>query len=101
MITLLEFNGKIIITVPVGSPVLHGDIQSNGMPMLRRYTYNRISMIETIVKNEGLSINSSFYFSNNFEDWYETDIEISKEKYYTAINPFTPNSIWAFNVTKS
>jgi hypothetical protein len=51
MITLLSKDGKIIITVPAGQPILSGDINpGNKMPFLRRYDEMRIKLIEKATK---------------------------------------------------
>lgn len=101
MMTLLKDSGKIIITVPCGQPIMSGDINpGNKMPFLRRYDSVRIQLIEDLVKNRGFGIEHVFYYSENFNDWFETDVSISTQQYSQANNPYTPNMIWGFTISK-
>ena len=103
MIALLSSNpdAKIIITVPAGQPILSGDLNpGNRMPMLRRYDYGRIQLVEEMLKSMSMTISNTFYCSENFNDWYETDIQITHPQYYQAANPYSPNIIWAFTINK-
>jgi hypothetical protein len=98
---LVDDKSKVIITVPVGSPVMHGDVNENNlMPFLRRYDLNRIKMIRKFVGELGYRMEEEFYYSDNFNDWYSTDESISSIKYNTSNNAFTPNIIWAFTILK-
>ncbi len=102
MITLLHKNpkSKIIITVPAGQPIMMGDMNDNNkMPMLRRYDTNRIRHIHKMLDSLNVKIEETFYYSENFNDWYETDISITDIKYFRIHNPYTPNMIWAFTIT--
>lgn len=102
MITLLKKNAdsKIIITVPAGQPILSGDINpGNKMPFLRRYDDTRINIIEGIVQKHNLNIASTYYYSENFNDWFESEISICSPSYAHASNPYSPNIIWAFTVS--
>lgn len=101
MITLLSDNpkSKIVITVPVGQPICSGDINpSNRMPFLRRYDDLRINLIETLVRDLNIQIESKYYFSENFVDWYETDVSIAQPEKFKHTNPYSPNVIWAFTL---
>jgi hypothetical protein len=102
MVKLLSAAGKIIITVPCGNPVLSGDCDSlTTMPFLRRYDYLRISKIKELVTNLGCHLKESFYYSENFVDWLEAGIEISHPQNISLHNPYSPNIIWAFTITKT
>jgi hypothetical protein len=99
MITLLNKDGKIIITVPAGQPILSGDINpGNKMPFLRRYDEMRIKLIEQLVNKNGMKIENTFFYSENFNDWFESDMIITSPQYAQANNPYTPNMIWAFTL---
>jgi hypothetical protein len=103
MITMLKDSerSKIIITVPAGQPILAGDINpGNKMPFLRRYDQVRISIIEALVNKNRLKIKNTFFYSENFNDWFESDSSITSPQYISANNPYTPNMIWAFTITK-
>lgn len=90
---------KIIITVPGGQPILSGDINpGNKMPFLRRYDEQRIRLIGDVVSKNNLSIDSKFFYSENFNDWFEGDISLTSEKYSHINNPYSPNIIWAFTI---
>jgi hypothetical protein len=99
MITLLNKDGKVIITVPAGQPILSGDINpGNKMPFLRRYDDMRIKLIEQMVNKNGMKIENTFFYSENFNDWFESDSVITTPQYSQANNPYTPNMIWAFTL---
>ena len=107
MITLLDQKptSKIIITVPAGPPVLSGDLNfeeepGNLMPKLRRYDMLRIDLIKRMLEEDGLNLSESFYYSENFKDWFETDISITTPQYTHVHNSVTPNVIWAFTITR-
>jgi len=104
MIGLLKDNkeAKIIITVPAGQPILSGDINpGNKMPFLRRYDHMRIELVKDIVQKHNLAITNTFYYSENFQDWFESDISITTPNYTQANNPYSPNIIWAFTISHS
>jgi hypothetical protein len=99
MITLLNKDGKIIITVPAGQPILSGDINpGNKMPFLRRYDEMRIKLIEQLINKNGMKIENTFFYSENFNDWFESDMVITTPQYSQNNNPYTPNMIWAFTL---
>lgn len=101
MIKLLNKNNnsKIIITVPAGQPILSGDINpGNKMPFLRRYDELRIKLIEQIAIKNNTKIESKFFYSENFNDWFESDISITSPQYAQANNPYSPNIIWGFTL---
>jgi hypothetical protein len=101
MIKLLNKNNnsKIIITVPAGQPILSGDINpGNKMPFLRRYDELRIKLIEQIAIKNNTKIESKFFYSENFNDWFESDISITSPQYTQANNPYSPNIIWGFTL---
>ena len=101
MVKLLAPTGKIIITVPCGNPVLSGDCDPvTTMPFLRRYDYLRIGKIKELIENLKCKLTESFYYSQNFVDWMEAEIEISHPQNIGLHNPFSPNVIWAFTITK-
>lgn len=103
MIKLLsdDEDAKIIITVPAGQPICSGDLNpGNRMPFLRRYDVARIDLIEQLVKYLNVDMKSTYYYSENFTDWYETDSSITRPESFSATNPFSPNAIWAFTITK-
>lgn len=104
MITLLDDsdNAKIIITVPAGQPIMSGDINpGNKMPFLRRYDCDRIQLIEQLAARNKCNIENTFYFSENFNDWFETSIEATTMQYASTNNPYSPNLIWAFTLQKN
>ena len=68
------------------------------MPFLRRYDEMRIKVIEGIALKNNMNIENTFFYSENFDDWFESDISITSPKYSQANNPFTPNMIWAFTL---
>lgn len=101
MIRLLDTDkdSKVIITVPGGAPILMGDINpGNKMPFLRRYDYTRIQLVSEVINKNKMTISNTFYYSENFNDWYETDISITSPTYLQSNNPYTPNIIWAFTL---
>jgi hypothetical protein len=99
MITVLNKDGKIIITVPAGQPILSGDINpGNKMPFLRRYDEMRINLIMDLANKNGMEIQNTFFYSENFNDWFESDKVITTPQYSQANNPYTPNMIWAFTM---
>ena len=103
MVTLLSdnSNAKIIITVPGGQPVLTGDINpGNKMPFLRRYDILRIKLIEEMLGSMKVNLKNTFYYSKDFVEWFESDISITDPQYFHANNPYTPNVIWAFTISK-
>lgn len=103
MIKLLSDNplAKIIITVPAGQPILSGDINmGNKMPFLRRYDFIRISLIKELINSMNAKITDKLFCTENFTEWFESDISITEGKYIFANNFSTPNMIWAFTITK-
>lgn len=103
MITLLDdsADAKIIITVPAGQPIMSGDINTgNKMPFLRRYDFDRIQLIEQLAIKNNCNIENTFYFSENFNDWFETDIVATTMQYASTNNSYSPNLIWAFTLQK-
>ena len=101
MITVLkkDESSKIIITVPAGQPILSGDINpGNKMPFLRRYDEMRINLIMDLANKHGMEIQNTFFYSENFNDWFESDKVITTPQYSQANNPYTPNMIWAFTM---
>jgi hypothetical protein len=103
MVTLLSNNpyAKIIITVPAGQPILTGDINmGNKMPFLRRYDILRINLIKEMLDSMKVNLNNTFFYSENFNDWFESDISITEPKYSHVNNAYTPNMIWAFTIKK-
>jgi hypothetical protein len=103
MVALLNDNpdAKIIVTVPGGQPVLTGDINpGNRMPFLRRYDILRINLIEEMLDSMKVSLSSTFYYSENFVEWFQGDISITSPYYAHANNAFSPNMIWAFTIKK-
>lgn len=104
MIKLLNKNpkSKIIVTVPAGQPMMSGDInENNKMPFLRRYDIVRIRHIHKMLNTLNVTLEETFYYSENFNEWYETDISITDLQYHQAHNPYTPNAIWAFVIKSS
>jgi hypothetical protein len=104
MITLLDNapKSKIIITIPAGQPIMSGDINpGNQMPFLRRYDFNRIQLITQLVTKNNCNIKNTFYFSEDFNNWFETSIESTTPEYASTNNPYSPNLIWAFILQKN
>ena len=102
MIGLLKKNkkAKIIITVPCGQPLYSGDLNTgNKMPMLRRYDIVRINLIKQLIQESNMSIKETFYITEDFETWYETDDSISTPQFAHLQNPYSPNGLWAFTIT--
>jgi hypothetical protein len=102
MIKLLNEKGsRIIITVPCGNPIFSGDCdEDTTLPFLRRYDYSRIQKIKTLVTNCGCEITDAFYYSENFNDWFEPSIDISHPSNTNMHNAFSPNAMWAFTIQK-
>lgn len=101
MIKLLAPTGKIIITVPCGPPVMSGDTNpESSTPFLRRYDLLRITKVKELVSKLNCKVVETFFYSQNFENWLTADIEISDPVHFSIHNPFSPNVIWAFTVTK-
>jgi hypothetical protein len=46
----------------------------------------------------GMKIENTFFYSENFNDWFESDMTITSPQYSQANNPYTPNMIWAFTM---
>ena len=116
MITLLNKNktSKIIITVPAGPPVMTGDVNfennyndvtletdGNLMPKLRRYDMFRINLIKKMLHEDNLNLSESFYYSKNFNEWYDSDISITTPQYSRVHDSMTPNAVWAFTITRN
>ena len=101
MIKLMSDKAKIIITVPCGNPIFSGDCdEDTTLPFLRRYDFLRIQKIKTLVNNCGCKLKETFYYSENFTEWFETEINVSHLQNSKMHNPFTPNVIWAFTIEK-
>lgn len=93
-------NAKIIITVPCGQPIFSGDLNTdNKMPMLRRYDIVRINLIKQMVSELNMKLEETFYITEDFQTWYETDSLVSTPQYAQLQNPYSPNAIWAFTLT--
>jgi len=100
MMGLLNNGGKIIITVPGGEPIMSGDVDvANDMPFLRRYDIRRIKIIEKMVEERGMNITSEYFFSQDFEQWYEADESITQPDKVSYNNPYSPNICWAFVIS--
>jgi hypothetical protein len=103
MIALLKEgrNSKIIITVPIGQPINIGDINdSNKMPFCRRYEISRINYICEMVKSMKMNIENKYYYSPDFENWYDLDSRTMHANNYGHISPNSSNGIWAFTIKK-
>ena len=89
-------DSKLIITLP-GGPYMN--YEDSGEPFLRYYDLRRQNIIKNIVKNNNCYIeDESFYYSRDFINWSETEIEIMKPEYNKLINSFTPNLIWGITI---
>jgi hypothetical protein len=101
MIDLMKDTGKIIITVPCGNPIFSGDCDSDTtLPFLRRYDYLRIQKIKELITKFNCKLTETFYYSDNFVDWFESEIDISHPQNSKMHNPHSPNVIWAFTIQK-
>lgn len=100
MIELMKSkDSKIIITVPAGPPIMSGDVDiNNDMPFLRRYDYRRIKIIEQLVNEHNCTIQSDYFYSDDFTQWYEADESVTKPEFQRN-NPYSPNICWAFTIT--
>lgn len=99
MIDLVNEGGKIIITVPAGPPIMSGDVDTaNDMPFLRRYDYRRIKIIEQLVQDTGRTIESDYFYSDDFVQWYEADESVTRPEFQRN-NPYSPNICWAFVIS--
>jgi hypothetical protein len=99
MISLLSNDSKIILTLPIGYPIMSGDCNADGMPFLRRYDINRINIFRNIIKNKNMKFIEKFYMSENFVDWYETDETCSYPQHIAKYNNMsTPNTIWGIAI---
>ena len=58
----------------------------------------RINLIMDLAGKNGMKIENTFFYSENFNDWFESDISITSPQYSQANNPYTPNMIWAFTM---
>ena len=58
----------------------------------------RIKLIEQLINKNGMKIENTFFYSENFNDWFESDIVITTPQYSQNNNPYTPNMIWAFTL---
>lgn len=102
MIKLLQSDGKIIITVPCGPPILNGDCDpETTLPFLRRYDDVRINIIKKLVNISGCILNDTFFYSQDFNDWLSAEIEVSSAQNFHLQCPYSPNVIWAFTITKN
>ena len=88
---------KLIITLPIGP---YMNYQETGYPFLRYYDLQRQNLVKNKIINEGYNIdNEKFYLSTNFEEWFETDINInSLDSYKQYCNSYTPNMIWGITI---
>lgn len=99
MVNLMSESCKIIITVPCGDPIYSGDCdEETTLPFLRRYNYSRIEKIKKTLQQFKCKITENFYYTENFNEWFETTIEISHPSNSKMQNPFSPNVIWAFTI---
>jgi hypothetical protein len=97
---LKDINSKLIITLPIGP---YMNYQESGYPFLRYYDKQRQDLIKRkLSENNYFISNESFFISENFIDWYETDSNInSTENYNKYCNSYTPNIIWGLTIQKT
>lgn len=98
---LKDFDSRLIITVPAGPAILQGDLNSSGLPYLRRYDLNRIDIFHKLIHNSGFYFTEEFFWTADFQDWKTVNEKINYVENYTSHNPITPNCIWAFTVAMS
>lgn len=94
---LKDSDSKLILTLPVGP---YMNYQETGYPFLRYYDRQRQMLVRKKVQEAGFQItDEKFYFSENFNDWYEVDEAINQaESYQRYCNPYTPNMIWGVTI---
>lgn len=99
---LKDYGSRLIITVPTGPPLLHGDLSATtSLPYLRRYDRLRIELIHQLIYKEGCFYTEKFFWSGDFVTWNVVDEKVSGMETFQSHNPTTPNAIWAFTVEKS
>tara|TARA_B100000131_G_scaffold208441_1_gene200505 strand:+ start:217 stop:903 length:687 start_codon:yes stop_codon:yes gene_type:complete len=95
---LKDDDSKIFVTLPIGNYMNYDD---RGFPIVRYYNIDRRNLILDSLSKENCVIEEeTFYHSQNFEEWYESDVELMTPKYNHIHNLFTPNSIWGFTIKR-
>lgn len=95
---LKDKNSKVIVTLPAGPYMNYND---EGYPILRYYNKQRQNIVKKSVDELGCRFtDEKFYYTENFENWSESDPEINEPRFYQLYNPYTPNVIWAFTIQK-
>lgn len=93
---LKDKNSKLIITLPAGP---YMNYETTGEPFLRYYDIRRQEIVKGVIQqNECVVFDEHFYFTEDFEQYEEMHKSICEPQYYGAINPHSPNLIWAFSV---
>jgi hypothetical protein len=92
--------GRAIITVPAGPPIFYGDLLPSGLPFLRRYDRQRMSIIRNFVTVRGFRVaNEEFFYSLDFNTWKSCDESFIQEG-YSQYQRTSPNVIWGFCIVK-
>ena len=96
---LRDKESKLIVTLPIGP---YMNYQESGYPFLRYYDKQRQDLIKRKLSESNCFLsNESFFISENFADWYETDSNINSiESYNKYCNSYTPNIIWGITIKK-
>ncbi len=90
-------DSKLIITLPAGP---YMNYQESGYPFLRYYDLQRQNLIKKKILESGYMLdNEKFFLSNNFIEWFETDLNINtSDNYRQYCNSYTPNIIWGLTL---
>lgn len=95
---LKDQDSKLMITLPAGP---YMNYEKSGEPFLRYYNKQRQNIIKSECEIQGYTVNDEkFYYSENFQNWQESEDTINNPEYYQIYNPWTPNVIWAFTIQK-
>jgi hypothetical protein len=99
---LKDYGSRLIVTVPCGVPLMHGDLSiTTGLPYLRRYDRQRIELIHQLIHKEGCFFTEQFFWTGDFQEWRVVDEKVTWLESFQHHNPTTPNAIWAFTIEKS
>lgn len=93
---LRDTNSRLIITLPAG-PYMNYEV--TGEPFLRSYDYRRQKIVkDDLLRNGYVVDNESFFYSRDFTDWTEVDVDINDPRNYHLYNVNSPNVIWGLTI---
>jgi SAM-dependent methyltransferase len=99
MVSLLNDGGKAIIAIPYGRFMNYDE---NGFPWLRYYDSQRRKIILDLIKdNKSFVNNEKWYYSSDFNEWFESEEDILLSMHDGQINHYTPNCMWCFIIEKN